>query len=71
VRGTRDPIVPPAWARRLADAMPDARLVEVEGPHALNYSAPHRLAAVAWPFLSPAPAAPVERRLARLASEPS
>lgn len=52
VRGTRDPVVTRAWARRLVASMPDARYVEVEGPHALHYSAPERLVDVAGPFLS-------------------
>lgn len=44
VRGSRDPIVPHAWAREVADALPHGRLVEVEGaPHALNYTAPDEL----------------------------
>ena len=58
LRGTRDPIVTPRWARRLARAFPDARLVEVDGAHALNYSHPRRVEAVLRPFLPAGASAP-------------
>ena len=45
VRGARDPIVPRAWAEKVAAALPHGRLVEVAGaPHAVNYAAPDELA---------------------------
>jgi pimeloyl-ACP methyl ester carboxylesterase len=47
VRGSRDPLVPQAWAERLAAAFPASELHVVEGlPHALNYTAPEALAAL-------------------------
>ena len=58
LRGTRDPIVSEAWARRLAAAMPRARYAEVEGAHALNYSHPRRVERVLRPFLAPGADAP-------------
>ena len=52
VRGSRDHIVPLAWAEQAARLIPDARLATVEGGgHALNYSAPLELARIARPFL--------------------
>jgi 2-hydroxy-6-oxonona-2,4-dienedioate hydrolase len=45
VRGTRDPIVPRAWAEEVAAGLPHGRLVEVTGSaHAVNYAAPEALA---------------------------
>lgn len=52
VRGTRDPVVPVSWARRIARAIPDASLVEVAGAHALNYSEPERLVWAVRRFLA-------------------
>lgn len=52
VRGTRDPVVTISWARRIAHAIPDASLVEVEGAHALNYSEPERLVWAVRSFLN-------------------
>jgi pimeloyl-ACP methyl ester carboxylesterase len=53
VRGNRDPVVPQAWAERVARSLPDGRLVVVEGgTHTLNYADPDRLAAVVRAFLS-------------------
>ena len=52
VRGSRDPVVPRAWAERVARSLPDGRLVVVEGgTHTLNYADPDRLAAVIRTFL--------------------
>jgi pimeloyl-ACP methyl ester carboxylesterase len=52
VRGSRDHIVPRAWAEQAARLIPDARLATVErGGHALNYSQPLELARIARPFL--------------------
>ena len=52
VRGSRDPVVPRAWAERVARSLPDGRLVVVEGgTHTLNYADPDRLAAVIKTFL--------------------
>jgi pimeloyl-ACP methyl ester carboxylesterase len=45
VRGARDPLVPEAWAARLAAAFPAGSLHVVPGaPHAVNFVAPHELA---------------------------
>lgn len=47
VRGSRDPLVPEAWAERLAAAFPAGELQVVEDfPHAVNYTAPEALAAL-------------------------
>lgn len=47
VRGSRDPLVSHLWAREVADALPDGRLIEVPGAgHALNFSAPRALATI-------------------------
>ncbi|HEX2131333.1 MAG TPA: alpha/beta hydrolase [Actinophytocola sp.] len=47
VRGSRDPIVPRAWAEEVAALLPAGRLVEVPGAgHALNHSAAGALADV-------------------------
>jgi len=47
VRGERDPIVPHAWAARVAAALPQGRLVEVRGSgHAVNYAASDALAEI-------------------------
>lgn len=52
VRGSRDHIVPRAWAEQAARMIPNGRIVTVEGGgHALNYSAPPQLARIARPFL--------------------
>ncbi|MEY9212362.1 alpha/beta fold hydrolase [Thermobifida halotolerans] len=44
VCGTRDPIVPPAFARRLAARIPVGRYREIDATHALPYAAPRVLA---------------------------
>ncbi|HWH08361.1 MAG TPA: alpha/beta hydrolase [Candidatus Thermoplasmatota archaeon] len=59
VRGTRDPIVPRPWAEALARALPQGRLVEVEGAHVLNYTHPGRLDMVLRPFLSISQESPI------------
>jgi 2-hydroxy-6-oxonona-2,4-dienedioate hydrolase len=47
VRGSRDPLVPHAWAERLAAAFPAGELHVLDGfPHAVNYTAPEALAAL-------------------------
>jgi pimeloyl-ACP methyl ester carboxylesterase len=46
VRGRRDPIVPRRWAEEVVERLPHARLVELGGPHALNWSRPEELADV-------------------------
>lgn len=52
VRGSRDPIVPRPWAREVAALLPNGRFAEVPGAHALNYSAPDELAAIALSLLT-------------------
>jgi pimeloyl-ACP methyl ester carboxylesterase len=45
VGGERDPIVPAAWVRDMAERMPQARALVLPGsPHAMNYSSPRDLA---------------------------
>lgn len=52
VRGRLDRVVPHEWAAEVAALLPQGRLVEVPGRgHALNYSAPDRLADVARSLL--------------------
>ncbi len=47
VRGTRDPIVPQAWAEEVADLLPRGELRVLEGvPHAMAFDAPDAFAAV-------------------------
>ncbi|MER6591384.1 alpha/beta hydrolase [Micromonospora purpureochromogenes] len=51
-RGSRDPIVPRAWAQEVTRLLPDGRLAEVPGAgHTLNYSAPHELARIVGSLL--------------------
>jgi 2-hydroxy-6-oxonona-2,4-dienedioate hydrolase len=53
VRGSRDPIVPRAWAEEVAAALPRGRLAEVAGaPHAVNYAAPDDLVRLTLGFLA-------------------
>lgn len=52
VRGSRDPIVPRAWAREVAHALPNARYAEVRGAgHTVNYMAPRALARLVRAFI--------------------
>jgi 2-hydroxy-6-oxonona-2,4-dienedioate hydrolase len=52
VRGSRDPIVPQAWAEEACRLLPDGSLVVLPGAgHAANYSAPERLTAAILPFV--------------------
>jgi pimeloyl-ACP methyl ester carboxylesterase len=52
VRGSRDRVVPRAWAEEVARLIPNARLETIKGGgHALNYSAPRELARLVRPFL--------------------
>jgi 2-hydroxy-6-oxonona-2,4-dienedioate hydrolase len=52
VCGDHDPIVPMPWARHVAHLLPSARLVVMRGAtHAVNFSAPGKLTAVAVAFL--------------------
>ncbi|MCU1414345.1 MAG: putative hydrolase [Microbacteriaceae bacterium] len=44
MRGDRDPIVPRAWAQRVADLAVDGRYAEVEGPHIIMWSDAKRAA---------------------------
>jgi pimeloyl-ACP methyl ester carboxylesterase len=50
IAGDRDPIAPPAWSRRLAEAA-GGRYREVEGPHVVMYSDPVRVAAAIREFV--------------------
>ncbi|MGK9169134.1 alpha/beta hydrolase [Inquilinus limosus] len=52
VRGSRDPVVPQAWAERAAALLPNGRLVVVEGgTHTMNYAYPDEMARAILPFL--------------------
>lgn len=52
VRGAWDPLVPRAWAERVAAGLPLGRLVEVpRSGHTLNWSRPRALAEVVAPLL--------------------
>lgn len=44
VRGTRDHLVPPPFARRLADRVPRGDYAEIDSTHALPFAAPRALA---------------------------
>ncbi len=66
VRGTRDRIVPQAWAERAARLLPRGRLAVIPGAaHAVNFSYPREFKAAMLAFLlgdeTPAPA-PAARR---------
>jgi pimeloyl-ACP methyl ester carboxylesterase len=53
VRGERDPIAPSEWATEVAQALPNASLVEIRGTgHTVNWSAPKELAQVVRPLLA-------------------
>jgi pimeloyl-ACP methyl ester carboxylesterase len=52
VNGTRDPVVPLAWAKRAAALLRHGRLVLVEGAtHTMNYAYPKEMAEAILPFL--------------------
>lgn len=52
VRGTRDPVVPQAWAEQASAILPNGRLVVIEGgTHTLNYAYPDEMAKAILPFL--------------------
>lgn len=52
VRGERDPIVSPEWARRMVELLPRAELVVIpDTAHAVNYAAPQALADAVRAFL--------------------
>jgi pimeloyl-ACP methyl ester carboxylesterase len=52
VRGSRDTIVPQAWAEEVARLLPDGELVVVPGsPHCINYSTPGPFANLITSFL--------------------
>jgi pimeloyl-ACP methyl ester carboxylesterase len=52
VHGTRDPVVPQAWAQEVAEMLPNGRLVLVEGgTHTLNYAYADEMAEAILPFL--------------------
>ena len=52
LRGARDPLAPPRWAREAASLLPQGRLAVVEGEaHACHYSAPGQVASVVERFL--------------------
>ncbi|GAA4189838.1 alpha/beta fold hydrolase [Microbacterium oryzae] len=53
VRGGRDPIAGLRWCRRLRDAAPRARLVEMPGhPHLVQHTAPRAVASALQDFLA-------------------
>ncbi|WP_067479740.1 alpha/beta fold hydrolase [Actinomadura hibisca] len=53
VRGSRDPIASPDWARTIADLLPAGAAVQLDGaPHAVNYTTPAALAGIVRPFLA-------------------
>lgn len=52
VNGTRDPVVPLAWAKRATALLPNGRLTLVEGAtHTMNYAYPDEMAKAILPFL--------------------
>ncbi|MTV25865.1 alpha/beta fold hydrolase [Nitriliruptoraceae bacterium ZYF776] len=52
VRGSRDPVVPPRWAREVADGLPRGELRELPGAtHAVNHEQPAQTARVLDHFL--------------------
>ena len=50
-RGSREPIVPPAWAQAATRLLPQGELSVVPGPHNANYAAADHLAEVVLAFL--------------------
>lgn len=64
-RGSRDPIVPRAWAEEVARLLPDGWPAEVPGAgHALTYSAPHEPARITLDLLRRGALAPEAGRSA-------
>ena len=52
VRGTRDTIVPQAWAEEVARLLPQGRLTLIpDGPHCVNYSTPRQFSEIIVSFL--------------------
>jgi pimeloyl-ACP methyl ester carboxylesterase len=52
VVGTRDPVVPQAWAEQVSKSLPNGQLVLIEGgTHTLNYAYPDEMAEAILPFL--------------------
>ncbi|WP_175943662.1 alpha/beta fold hydrolase [Caballeronia sp. BCC1704] len=52
VVGSRDPVVPLAWAREVTERLPHGELLVIEGgTHTLNYVYPHSMALAIRPFL--------------------
>ena len=51
VRGSRDPIVPQAWAEEVTRLLPRGRLSVIPGPHCVNYSTPREFTRVVCAFL--------------------
>jgi pimeloyl-ACP methyl ester carboxylesterase len=52
VRGTRDPLVPHGWARRVVELLPHGSLVEIPGAaHTLNFFEADRFVRAIAPFL--------------------
>ena len=59
LRGTRDPVVPRAWARWAADLLPQGRLIEVAGAaHIMNFHAPERFARIVRRYVGLGPVRP-------------
>ena len=52
VRGSRDPIAPEAWTKKIASLVPGARHATISGgPHAINFNNPKELAALILAFV--------------------
>lgn len=52
VRGTRDPLVPHAWAQHIVELLPQGTLVEIPGAaHTLNFFEADRFVQAIAPFL--------------------
>ena len=62
LRATDDRLVPPACAEAIAQAVPQARVVEVEAPHFLLQSAPAPAAVAIKEFIAALPASAGENR---------
>jgi 2-hydroxy-6-oxonona-2,4-dienedioate hydrolase len=62
VRGSRDPIVPQAWAERACALLPHGRLRIIEGgPHASNFSSADEFAGIIREFIADVAAERAER----------